>query len=135
MKIGEIPRYEIIDGQQRLTTFQIILCAIADVCHSAKLKDNEGQAAEYLMNAGLLHNRHKPDQLRNPDEAYKVIPTQTDLNSFKALIDGDISKSQGTIRDAYDFFKGKIEKYMRIGDSSRGQMTSLTYFFLHNDLC
>lgn len=132
VKIGEIPRYEIIDGQQRLTTFQIILCAIADVCHSEKLTDNEGQAAEYLMNSGLLHNRHKPDQLRNRNEAYKIIPTQTDLNSFKALIDGNISKSRGTIRDAYDFFKGKIEKYIRMGDSSRGQMTSLTYFFLHS---
>ena len=132
VRIGEVPRYEIIDGQQRLTTFQIILCAVADVCRSAKLTDNEGQAAEYLMNGGLLHNRHKPDRLRNSDEAYKVIPTQTDLNSFKALIDGDISMSQGTIRDAYIFFKGKIEKYMRMGDSPRDQMTSLTYFFLHS---
>ena len=131
VKVGEVPRYEIIDGQQRLTTFQIILCAIADVCRTAELTDNEGQAAEYLMNGGLLHNRHNPDRLRNPDEAYKVIPTKTDIDSFKALIDGDISMCRGTIRDAYVFFRNKIENYMRTGDH-RLQMIGLTYFFLHN---
>lgn len=131
VRVGEVPRYEIIDGQQRLTTFQIILCAIADVCRAAELTDNEGQAAEYLLNGGLLHNRYNPDRLRNPDEAYKVIPTKTDIDSFKALIDGDMSMCQGTIRDAYIFFKNKIENYMRTGDH-RLQMIGLTYFFLHN---
>lgn len=131
VRVGEVPRYEIIDGQQRLTTFQIILCAIADVCREAELTDNEGQAAEYLMNGGLLHNRHNPDRLGNSDEAYKVIPTKTDIDSFKALIDGNISMCQGAIRDAYVFFKNNIKNYMRIGDH-RLQMIGLTYFFLHN---
>ena len=130
-KVGAVPQYEIIDGQQRLTTFQIILCAIADVCHSAKLKDNEGQAVEYLTNGGLLHNRHEPNRLRNPDEAYKVFPTTADRASFKALIDGDISKSRGNIRKAYDFFKKKIGDYMQIEDP-RLQMISLIESILHN---
>ncbi len=30
--VDEVPKYEIIDGQQRLTTFQIILCALRDIC-------------------------------------------------------------------------------------------------------
>ena len=129
--VGAVPQYEIIDGQQRLTTFQIILCAIADVCHSAKLKDAEGQATEYLTNGGLLHNRHDPKRLRKPDEAYKIIPTKTDQDSFKALIDGNISRSQGNIRKAYDFFKRKIDEYIRMGDH-RLQMIGLIYSILHN---
>ena len=30
----QLSRYEVIDGQQRLTTFQIILCVIRDICLS-----------------------------------------------------------------------------------------------------
>lgn len=129
--VGGVPQYEVIDGQQRLTTFQIILCAIADVCHSVKLEDNESQAVEYIENRGLLHDRYDRKKLRNPNEAYKVIPTQADKRSFMALIDGDVGRSQGTIREAYNFFKGEIEGYIRM-DDPRLQMISLIDSILHN---
>ena len=32
--VDEVPKYEIIDGQQRLTTFQVILCALKEICTS-----------------------------------------------------------------------------------------------------
>lgn len=130
-KIGAVPQYEIIDGQQRLTTFQIILCAIADVCHAEELEDNEGQVGEYLKNGGLLRRRHDRASLRDPDEAYKVLPTKADRDSFKAIADCDVGRCQGTIRDAYFFFKKKIENYMRMGDP-RSQMILLNDSILHN---
>ena len=48
-----------------------------------------------------------------------------------ALIDGDFDKSQGAIREAYDFFKGEIEGYMHM-DDPRLQMISLIDSILHN---
>ena len=42
--VGGVPGFDVIDGQQRLTTFQIILCAISDVCLSEKLNDIADQA-------------------------------------------------------------------------------------------
>ena len=131
LTVGAVPQYEIIDGQQRLTTFQIILCAIADVCHSSGLQDNQDQAEVFIENNGLLHDRHDPNRLRNPNEAYKVLPTEADRNSFMALVDGNVDYSQGNIREAYKFFKGQIKRYMRMGDS-RLQMTGLTNSVLHN---
>ena len=130
-KIGAVPQYEIIDGQQRLTTFQVILCAIADVCYAAKLEDNQEQAEEYIQNRGLLHDRHDPNRLRNPDEAYKVIPTKADLDSFKALVGGSVEKCRGTIRGAYNFFKREIVDYIRLGDP-RNRMILLIDSILHN---
>ena len=130
-KIGAVSQYEIIDGQQRLTTFQIILCAIADVCHTEGLEDNEGQVGEYLKNGGLLRHRHDRGSLRDPDEAYKVLPTRADQDSFKAIVDCDVDRCQGTIRDAYFFFKNEIESYMCMGDA-RSQMILLNDSILHN---
>ena len=89
------------------------------------------KAEEYLRNGGLLHDRHDPNRLRNPDEAYKVIPTKADLDSFKALIDGNVDRCQGSIRDAYIFFKKEITAYMRMGDP-RDQMMILIESILHS---
>ena len=115
--VGGVPGYDIIDGQQRLTTFQIILCAISDVCRSVNLEDLSEQADEFVLNSGLLAHRFDSKQLRNPDEKYKLIPTQTDRTFFEALIDGKVDKSGGTIRGAYNFFRSKIKKYMTTEDS------------------
>ncbi len=115
--VGGVPGYDIIDGQQRLTTFQIILCAISDVCLSENLEDIAHQAEEFITNSGLLSNRFDNTALRNPDEKYKLIPTQTDKAFFEALIDGKVNMSRGTIRGAYNFFRSKIKKYMTAEDS------------------
>ena len=110
--VGGVPGFDIIDGQQRLTTFQIILCAISDICHAENLKDVAHQAEEFITNSGLLTHRFDNSTLRNPNEKYKLIPTQTDRSFFEALIDGKVHMSRGTIREAYLFFKNKIKKYM-----------------------
>ena len=129
--VGAVPRYEIIDGQQRLTTFQIILCAIDDVCRAAELKDIQSHVGEYIQNGGLLHDRRNPNRLRNPDEAYKVIPSKVDWDSFKALVDGNIDGCQGAIREAYNFFKQEIEGFIRMGDP-RSQMILLVETLIHS---
>ena len=116
--VGGIPGYDIIDGQQRLTTFQIILCAISDVCLSENLEDIASQADEFLMNSGLLANRFDNDQFRNPNEKYKLIPTQTDKAFFEALVDRKVDRSRGTIRESYNFFRYKIKEYTTVEDSS-----------------
>ena len=120
--VGGVPGFDIIDGQQRLTTFQIILCTISDVCHSENLKDIAHQAEEFITNSGLLAHRFDNSTLRNPNEKYKLIPTQTDKAFFEALIDGKVDMSRGAIREAYNFFLYKIKKY-----------TTVKYPFLPDD--
>ena len=110
-RVGAVPAYDIIDGQQRLTTFQIILCAIADVCNSVGLKDIGEQAEEFITNSGLLRLRHANQELRDSKESYKIILTRTDKASFDALIDRRPNQASGTIKEAYVFFREAIKDY------------------------
>ncbi len=131
-RVGAISSYEIIDGQQRLTTFQIILCAICNVCYSAKLGDLADKAHEYIANSGLLTDRFDSSKLRDSDEKYKILPTKVDKDSFASLIDGENNKVLGTIGEALNYFTTEIRNYMNSHESEidrlqdpRGRMNYL----------
>ena len=113
-RIGEPKTYEIIDGQQRLITFQIVLCAIRDVCEESQLEGFSGIAEDadkkYIKNSG-----------RNVqgDAIFKLLPTQYDLQMFKSLVAPDDGAGGGQDDDnrilgAYGYFKKQIRKF--VGD-------------------
>ena len=106
---GNIPKYEIIDGQQRLTTFQIILSAIRDICKSDGHDDVADEAHAHVCNQGLLLNE---------DEKYKLIPTVIDRDSFISLVDERQEESKGRIHLAYDYFKTEIADHVK-GDREK----------------
>lgn len=72
-----VPAYTIIDGQQRLTTFQIFLAAFRDVAraHESEYAD---ETERYIFNSGLME---KADA-----EKYKVFPTRADQDQFKDVL-------------------------------------------------
>ena len=104
--LDEVPKFEIIDGQQRLTTFQIILCALRDRCLDLEATDSKygaiaKQTDRYILNQEILTSDFA-------DEEYKLMPTKYDRNSFQALVKGNATQSSGNIKDAYDYFKQNI---------------------------
>ena len=106
-RTNEVEKYEIIDGQQRLTTFQIILCALRDVCKLYQLdqfEKIEAEADRHVRNQGML--------LDSDDEQYKLVPTEFDRFAFISLVNRRVDKSSGRIRDTYDYFKYEIESYV-----------------------
>ena len=102
--INEINAYEIIDGQQRLTTFQLIFCAIRDVCR--KLDNGfmtvANEAESYMFNQG----RKVSEETR-----FKLKPTQYDRPALKDIFDNNFFQ-KGNLHDAYNYFKGKIEIFI-----------------------
>ena len=102
---GAVPKYEIIDGQQRLATFQIIFCALRDICESNRYDDIAKVVNVYLRNEDVL----LPG---SDDEQYKLIPTEFDKDQFISLVDNRVDDSSGRMRSAYDFFKDKISRYV-----------------------
>lgn len=74
----QVQAYDVIDGQQRLTTFQILLTAFRDV---GKTLDSEfaDELNKYITNVGIMEDKTV--------ERYKVWPTQVDRPQMKALVD------------------------------------------------
>ncbi len=70
-----VPRSEVIDGQQRLTTLQILLIALRDCIASL----SDVQLTQKLE--GLTIN----DKVAEPEEAYKVWPTSAFQQEFAGI--------------------------------------------------
>ena len=108
-RANEITKLEIIDGQQRLITFQIVLCTLRDICKEYKFEDIQGKIQQYIQNQLHLSN----------GEQYKLIPSERDREPFISLVDKDLEevdedleKSKVPIYSAYGYFKKEIRNYV-----------------------
>ncbi|MEV4056768.1 DUF262 domain-containing protein [Amycolatopsis sp. NPDC049688] len=94
-----VQEFLVIDGQQRLTTLSILLCAIRD--HRAK---HEGAEHRERIDQQYLVNRWKPERQR-----LKLVPTQADRPAYRACLDA-APQAGGTdpIGAAYRYFSAKL---------------------------
>jgi alkylated DNA nucleotide flippase Atl1 len=100
---SDVATFLIVDGQQRMTTLLLILCAIRDT-----QAPNNPQVVERI-NEFYLVNKWKQgfDRLR-------LLPTQEDRVAFEKCIDGESGAGgQDGIGAAYRFFRSHLE----LGDS------------------
>lgn len=90
-----VSKYLIIDGQQRLSTVSILLCA---------LRDSLDATSASRIQEVYLTNRY-----RSPEDLLKLVPTQADRDSYRALvIDREIGNNSGPMIDAYLYFRNAI---------------------------
>ncbi|HUN53998.1 MAG TPA: DUF262 domain-containing HNH endonuclease family protein [Smithella sp.] len=73
-----VPAHLVIDGQQRLTTFQIFLSAFRDVCNIVNQEIFADECGRYLSNTGVMEDKDT--------EVYKVWPTNLDREYFTDII-------------------------------------------------
>ncbi|WP_082559274.1 DUF262 domain-containing protein [Methylobacterium sp. Leaf94] len=111
----QVQSFEVIDGQQRLTTLQLLLAALRDVS-SALLPEFAEKISPYLFNF---------DVMETPDiERFKLWPSQVDRPYFLSLVDQSLkgallttAKSDGGTAvqrsvAAYEFFRQKIQEHV-----------------------
>ena len=95
----QVQAFEVIDGQQRLTTFQLLLAAFRDVAaeHGSAYAH---EAEQYLLNGGVMADQAV--------ERYKLWPSITDRRAFVSIIDPKVDLSTvGSLPDDDDL-AGKL---------------------------
>lgn len=90
-----VSKFLIIDGQQRLTTISVLLCALRDGL-------NESQSG--LVQESYLINKFAP-----PEDMPKFLPTQVDRECYCDLVvKKSAANKESTIYHAYEFFRRQI---------------------------
>ena len=94
-----VQEFLVVDGQQRLTTLSILLCAIRD--HRAANEDPEHRER---LNQQYLINKWKPEQHR-----LKLVPTQADRPAYLACLDSTPQAGgSDPVGSAYRFFAAQL---------------------------
>lgn len=111
----QVQAFEVIDGQQRLTTFQLLLSALRDVAAANGSKYSD-ELQKYLLNDGVMEN---PEA-----ERFKLWPSLTDRRGFVGTIDPKTDldaitpkpvDEDGFVRRAvaaHAYFKAQIEAHI-----------------------
>jgi hypothetical protein len=104
---GFIQMRHVIDGQQRLTTLQLLLDAAQEVT------EKYGTALDAETLKVLVLNQ--PQVTQHPDEVYKVWPTDRDQDAFRAAMNNDVVVSPelatSRIAKAHAFFVEQITEW------------------------
>ena len=115
--------YEVIDGQQRLTTFQIIFCALRFLCD--QMEKDTYDIAEELKGYLVLEPSHGGD--------HKLRLTEYDQAAFKAVVLNNSyvppAIANHKIYRAYTYFLSKITDYV---DSDYAKLHNLYTSIINN---
>lgn len=118
----DVPTRAVIDGQQRLTTLQILLAAMRDVAMELSIKKYGQELETFTKNTG---------EMSRPEvECYKVWPTEGDVDVFRVVMN---ARSKVAVGEAFplSFVRKKpvqrhgiVEAYLFFYDAIRDDLTS-----------
>ncbi|WP_232715220.1 GmrSD restriction endonuclease domain-containing protein [Gordonia metallireducens] len=117
---ADISVLQVIDGQQRITTLQIALCAVRDAFETAGIDRKFVSAINKLT--------VNEDQLSTEKFApYKVWPTLRDRDAFTAIVDhrNTVDGDDSRLQDAYEFFFDETLAWLGEADPDHARVKSL----------
>ena len=138
----EVKRFLVIDGQQRLTTLQLLLCAYRDFARKNDWKALERPVTRYLENAD-------PDVMEHPEEEqFKLWPTTLNREVFRSILSAGSQaevlnkypliykprkrkpEPRNNLVEAYLYFAQKIESWVASTASDESKTQQETAFAL-----
>lgn len=132
---GSVERRSVIDGQQRLTTIQILLKAAAHAFGTEATlvpsEEHDALAKAGQQMASLIANPAYADG----DETYKVWPTNEDRSQFRAVMDSETpppSPTPGHMGGALAYFLEEITAWLRIDVAPGHRALALARALMHH---
>lgn len=125
-KLGAVSTREVIDGQQRLTTLQILFQASRHALHEASnaataAGDETGAKAAQLA-ASRIGKMIENTDFADEQEKYKVWPTNEDRAPFRQVIDAqepaDLAGVTTQMANAYHYFLGELRAWLGVGPAA-----------------
>ncbi len=114
---GEVTPYQLIDGQQRLTTLSVFLAAIAGSARQQGL----AELADEITEDFLVHKRKKGFQ------RFKVVPRTGDREVLQNVIEGEVEREfrRDGIVQAWRLFRKRIDAHSASGDGTEKSLRRL----------
>jgi uncharacterized protein with ParB-like and HNH nuclease domain len=92
-----VSKFLIIDGQQRLTTVSLLLCALRDCL--------DANSAARIQEVYLIN------RFREPEDTLKFVPTQADRDFYRAIVlEHAVPQDDSLLVQAYHYFKHQLSK-------------------------
>lgn len=123
-----LPRREVIDGQQRLTTLQLVLKAAEhalDELRTVIADDDEAMRSVDIASRQIAPLTSNPAYAEE-EERYKVWPTNEDRPAFRDVMDSTVSEepklTNTRMAQAYRFFRDEFRGWLMIGPHGQRAM-------------
>lgn len=113
--ITSVEKRQVIDGQQRLITFQIFLSAFRDLCSSQGCGELADECHSFILNRGMMDDPSV--------EKYKVWPTQLDRQQFTDVV------TAGSRADLEKKYPVTYRKYARKPEERPRMVEAYVYFY------
>lgn len=102
---GDVTRHDVIDGQQRMTTLQLVIDAVHEVVSDRGHDDLAESLEELILNSSsrFAHRR----------ERFKLWPAEADRAAFEHAMDPTVSfTGEHAVIDAHKFFRTEAEHWL-----------------------
>ena len=110
----DIEEREVIDGQQRVTTLQLLLDAAQEVCEELNLDSEARRLSKYVVNDRDVVGD-------NSDHLFKMWPTRSDREAFRHAMQNGLAVDgfeDSLIVRSHEFFKLQVKTWLRSGTES-----------------
>lgn len=110
----DIEQREVIDGQQRITTLQLLLDAVQLVCEEHALKPEARRLSKLVTN--------DEDLVSNENQNFKLLPTTSDREAFKHAMDNGLATDEfedSLIVQAHEFFQLQTREWLKADPDPR----------------